>query len=180
MAFKKSSTVKNNNYRISKLERKIAINKPELKYHYTTVSGVVPNLSAIYYNLTNPSQGTSNSERVGDSIRLQWIDVSVDVEAADMDVHILRPLGNAAYPGYSALATSPGMFRPSEYKTYRRKFTTDDGNHMIKWRIPLNGLKVTFQDNTSQTQNSVIAYIRNVGLLSRSTRGHIVCCYTDS
>lgn len=178
---KKKSTIRNNDYRIAKLERKIVQTKPEVKYHYTTVSGTVANLAAVYYNLTNPAQGTGNDQRVGDTIRVQWIDIYVDVESEDIDIHCIKPLGGSDQtPGYGDISTSPGFFRPTEYKTYRRKFTQDDGVRTVKWRIPLGGLKVSFVDNTSTTTASVLLYFRNVGLLTRSLRGTCVCAFTDA
>lgn len=170
----------NNDYRITKIERTLALRKPEVKYHYTSVSDTVVNLSSLYYNLGNPAQGDGNDQRIGDTIRCQYLDIYLDVEAADIDCHIIRPIGGmSAAPAYSALTMSPGFFRPTEYKTYRRYFTTGDGPFTVRWKIPLHGLKISFQDDSTTNLNTILLYLRNVGSVSRGVRGTCVLAYTD-
>jgi len=174
-------TTSSNAKRISKLERRITKQKPELKYHFTHVSGTVTNLSSEYYNLCNPLQGDGNDQRVGDSIRVQWIDIFLDLEGPDMDCHVIKPIGASdASPGYSSLTGSPGFFRPTQYKTYQRMFTTDNEGYVHKVRVNMGGLKVNFADNSPTTLTTVLYYIRNVGGLTRAVRGTICCCYTDA
>ena len=181
------SKYKNIGYRISKLEKKVKNNTPELKeYQFVQVGNVTP-ASVFVYDLTaGLGQGTSESERLGNAVNIVGIKISAHTNSPIPDMLLTRsphglsvsntdlvpqPMTDVLYSSTDDVKIMKRLRNfgsSNQYVTYNRRFKTP--------------IHVTWSDSTSSSvnKNRICFVVSNYGGSTYITTFNVTLYFRDA
>jgi hypothetical protein len=182
---KKSATKANNEYRISKLERKVGNLKPELKHRAFDINEIaLINNSIAFEEISEINSGDGGAGRDGNKIKLTRIDVSLTCDNL-VDIFLASPKATSAEPDPSYFIGTAHYNRslnPDEWHVYRHVTTHVSPQQNVKWRVSFPRGKVleySASGGGSIKNGPIFLLIANYSGASCNCAGTVRVWYTD-
>ena len=143
--------------RLYKVERTLALRKPELKHsHVDIAETTLINNSIAYDEMTVIPQGDAEYERIGNEIKVMRIEVDLYTTTNGVDLYLHRPINisDVPDPAHFAAGVAHPMRSWSTNKmfTYRHTCTDADNNKIVKWQLNFpNGFTMKYNGSTSMS-----------------------------
>lgn len=175
----------NNADRIAKLERTVALRKPEQKKR-TFVSSTVnlANGASAFESITLIPQGANDIERLGNEIKITKIDVVWYSGSNGTDVFLLGNYDSSQNPSTGAMvggAHPLRTFDDDEFKIYRHDIVNAN-MHTNRWSVKFpNGKLIKYDGgSTSAINTKMFFHINNYSGSTSTVRAVIEVFYLDA